>query len=168
MAIISVIRDNYVISLSCFTSYRRNISLYVCYYMNKEELAMNFWGRVEIAQREAGISTFKQVCETAGIHYQSMANKRSLSTLPNLETAVAIARVVSKPVEWLLLGDLDVDVATRADVLKAIDSNDRFYEIAKRLVSASQSQVYALEVLLRMKNDKNNGGGYNSLSCLNL
>lgn len=119
--------------------------------MENDKVAMNFWGRVEIAQLEAGIPTLKQLCENAGILYQSMANKRSLGKLPNLETAVAIARQVGKPVEWLLLGDSEVEIESRKDVLKAIDSNERLYDVARNLVKASQSQLFAVEVLLGMR-----------------
>lgn len=119
--------------------------------MENDKEAMNFWGRVELAQIEANIPTLKQLCENTGILYQSMANKRSLGRLPNLVTAVRIAKQVGKPVEWLLYGDQKVDGESRKAILKAIDGNERFFDMAKAITTASQSQLFAVEVLLRIR-----------------
>ena len=117
--------------------------------MNDDKTAMNFWGRVEIAQKEAGIPTLKQLCESAGVYYNTVTNKRSLGRLPNLESAVEIAKEVGRPVEWLLLGEEKPKYDENITVANAINSDERLQEIAKKLLQADSDELKAIEVILK-------------------
>lgn len=120
--------------------------------MNNDKQAMDFWGRVEIAQKEAGISTLKQLCENAGVYYSTMMNKRSLGKLPSLSSAVVLAKELQRPVEWLLCGEEDVSYLDKDAVLNKLSEDKRLYEIAKKLLSADNDKLVAIEVALRIRN----------------
>lgn len=119
--------------------------------MNEDKTAMDFWGRVEIAQKDAGYSTLKALCNNAGVFYNTITNNRSQSKLPRLDTAVSLAHELKRPVEWLMYGEKWVDYSDRDDVLQNLSSDPRLYEIAKSLLEANANQLIAVEVALGIK-----------------
>lgn len=118
-------------------------------YMDEDKAAMDFWGRVEIAQKEAGIPTLKQLCESANASYNTMTNKRSMGKLPNLSSAVNIAKEVGCSVEWLLLGEQSARYESRESVANAIKADDRLFEIAKKLMVATPTELLLVETALK-------------------
>lgn len=117
--------------------------------INEETIAMNFWGRVELAQKEAGIPTLKMVCEQAGILYQTIANKRSLGKLPNLLTSCKIAEQVGKSVEWLLYGDeADASTVSDEDVYERLGKDPLLMNITRKLTTYDEKKLKALLKLL--------------------
>lgn len=117
--------------------------------MNEETIAMNFWGRVELAQKEAGIPTLKMICEQAGILYQTIANKRSLGKLPNLLTSCKIAEQVGKSVEWLLYGDdADTGDLSDEDVFDRLRKDPLLMNVTRKLTTYDEKKLKALLKLL--------------------
>lgn len=119
--------------------------------MNNERLAMDFWGRVEIAQREIGISSLKQLCKNANIPYQTVANQKSCARLPNLSTAIRLARQLGCPLEWLVMGGNEEPTYTTDNLCRIIGQNERLQAIAEKIVNASQPELFALEVFLDIR-----------------
>ncbi|GEM_PF-1698470 len=117
--------------------------------MKDKDAGMNFWGRIDIAQKAAGIPTLKKLCEDAGLYYNTMMNKRSLGKLPNLESAVDLAKGVGRPVEWLLLGEKEAPYSDEDTICDAIKADERLLDIARRIVSADPSVLSAIELILR-------------------
>lgn len=116
--------------------------------MDKYKTAMNFWGRVEIAQKEAGIPTFKSLCENAGVIYHTIMNNRSQNRIPELESVVSIANELGTSIDWLIFGEKAAKYAGDDQVLNMISCNERLMKIARGLVSANKDQINTISYIL--------------------
>ena len=114
-----------------------------------EGMAMDFWGRVELAQLEAGFETIKDLCKEADVAYQTVINERSKGKLPTLPTAVKISDCVNKPMDWLLYGD-DQNARNEKDrVINSILCNKKLFEMARYLVDMPDEDRKAISTLLK-------------------
>ena len=110
---------------------------------------MDFWGRVELAQLEAGFETIKDLCKEADVAYQTVINERSKGKLPTLPTAVKISDCVNKPMDWLLYGD-DQNARNEKDrVINSILCNKKLFEMARYLVDMPDEDRKAISTLLK-------------------
>ncbi len=113
--------------------------------------AMDFWGRVENAQKAKGW-TLLELCQRAGLNYGTIMNKRSTAKLPNLEAGVAIAKVLERSVEWLLYGDEASEPVIQLETIRDIYNDKKLLHISKELGNASDRQIDAIQVILRIEN----------------
>lgn len=111
--------------------------------MDDEKLAMDFWGRVEQAQQLCGKTSLKDICRKMAVPYQTLANQKTGARLPSLVVAVSLAKELGTTVEWLLYG-VSKDVKTTEDT--------RLSALLKRIEELSQTEIFALEVLLGVNN----------------
>ncbi len=118
-----------------------------------KKLAMDFWGRVELAQREAGISTIKDLCQEAGVVYQTVMNQRSEGTMPNLMTIMRISQHVQKSMDWLLLGDTITQDSSKQKVALAVVNDKKAFEIARYVMSMPEKERDATMVILKKMSD---------------
>lgn len=112
---------------------------------DEQQIAMNFWGRVEQKQKESGNTNLKAICEKIGIPYQTIANQKSSARLPNLLSAVFLAKELETCVEWLLFG-----VSTDLKVEYLMEDR-RMKSILEKLPTLNDSQKFALEVFLGIR-----------------
>ena len=112
---------------------------------DEQQIAMNFWGRVEQKQKECGSTNLKAICEKIGIPYQTIANQKSSARLPNLLSAVFLAKELETCVEWLLFG-----VSTDLKVEYLMEDR-RMKSILEKLPTLNDSQKFALEVFLGIR-----------------
>ena len=118
---------------------------------NDEKLAMNFWGRVEIKQRELH-TNLKEICAKHGLQYYTMLNQKSSAHLPNLSNACILAKELGCSVEWLLYGNGDMKkVESAAMLAQKLYQDKRLFSVAQHLCSSSQEELYALEVMLKIR-----------------
>ena len=120
-----------------------------------ENIAMNFWGRVEIAQKDAGLETIKDLCREADVPYQTVINERSKGKLPTLPTAIKISDCVNKPVDWLLRGDTQSANDEEKKVINTLLSNKKLFEMVKYLVDMSEEDRKATTPLLKKLSNSN-------------
>lgn len=113
--------------------------------------AMDFWGRVENVQKTKGWTLF-ELCQKAGVNYGTIMNKRSTAKLPNLEAGTAIAKVLDKSVEWLMYGDDSSEDVIQFETIRNIYADKKLLPIASRLEMASDRQIDAIKVILRIEN----------------
>lgn len=99
---------------------------------------MNFWGRVEQAQQLCGKNNLKEVCRKIAVPYQTLANQKTGARLPSLVVAVSLAKELGTTVEWLLNG-IEKDSRT---------ADSRLDALMKKIEELSQTEIFALEVLL--------------------
>lgn len=107
--------------------------------MEDEKLAMDFWGRVEQSQQLCGKTSLKDICRKIAVPYQTLANQKTGARLPSLVVAVSLAKELGTTVEWLLYG---VGKDARAS------EDTRLSALMRRIEELSQTEVFALEVLL--------------------
>lgn len=123
---------------------------------DSKKIAMNFWGRVELAQNEAGFDTIKDLCQEAGVVYQTVMNQRSSGTLPNLMTILKISRHVQKSMDWLLLGYDNPTDLSKQKVAQAILNDQKAYDIARYVLSMPEEEKEATMVILKKVSDASN------------
>lgn len=111
---------------------------------NTNELAMNFWGRVDNAQKHMGLS-LQELCSRAKVNYGTVMNKRSLAKLPNLEAAYSISHVLGKSLDWLLTG-LENDTGKGF-----VSMDDSLIPYFRSLSEANARQRDAVALLLGME-----------------
>ena len=111
--------------------------------MEDEKLAMDFWGRVEQSQQLCGKTSLKDICRKIAVPYQTLANQKTGARLPSLVVAVSLAKELGTTVEWLLYG---VEKDARAS------EDTRLSALMKRIEELSQTEIFALEVLLGVNN----------------
>lgn len=70
----------------------------------ENEIARLFWSNVQSSLKGR---TFKSVCSEAGLNYLSIANRKSgkAPSLPRLESAYALAKVLGVSMEYLMTGE---------------------------------------------------------------
>lgn len=110
--------------------------------MEDEKLAMDFWGRVEQSQQLCGKTNLKDIARKIGVPYQTLVNQKTGARLPSLIVAVTIAKELGTTVEWLLYGS-----GKNASSIE----NTRLSALIKRIEELSQTEIFALEVLLKVK-----------------
>ena len=110
--------------------------------MEDEKLAMNFWGRVEQSQQLCGKTNLKDISRKIGVPYQTLVNQKTGARLPSLLVATQIAKELGTTVEWLLYG---------SDKNTSNTENTRLNALIKRIEALSQTEVFALEILLGVK-----------------
>ena len=118
-----------------------------------KKIAMDFWGRVELAQNEAGINTIKDLCQEAGVVYQTVMNQRSAGTLPNLMTIIKLSQYVQKSMDWLLLGENNPNDSPKQQVAQAIVNDKKAFDIARYVLSMQEEERDATMVLLKKISD---------------
>jgi hypothetical protein len=123
---------------------------------DSKKIAMNFWGRVELAQNEAGFDTIKDLCQEAGVVYQTVMNQRSSGTLPNLMTILKISRHVQKSMDWLLMGYDNPTDLSKQKVAQAILNDQKAYDIARYVLSMPEEEKEATMVILKKVSDASN------------
>lgn len=110
--------------------------------MEDEKIAMNFWGRIEQAQKLCGKNSLKDICRKIDVPYQTLANQKTGARLPSLLVAVSLAKELGTSVEWLLYGT--------SKELKEIEDT-RLNSLMRRIEGLSPTEIFALEVLLNVK-----------------
>lgn len=110
--------------------------------MEDEKIAMDFWGRVEQSQQLCGKTNLKEISRKIGVSYQTLVNQKTSARLPSLIVAVHIAKELGTTVEWLLYGLTNNT---------SLPENSRLSALVKRLEELSQTEIFALEVLLNVK-----------------
>ncbi len=120
--------------------------------MMDNKLSMDFWGRVELKQAEAGIGTLKKLCQVSDVNYQTIANQRSQGNLPNLVTAVKLAMSLNCDVTWLLYGSRHIHKQVDKEKIAAdIAGNPDYLDIFYALMStATPAKVNAIKVILNL------------------
>ena len=113
--------------------------------MDDGTIAMDFWGRIELAQKLCGKTSLKDICRKIDIPYQTLANQKTGARLPSLVVAVALAKELGTTVEWLLYG-------TSKETKEIEDT--RLNALMKRIEELSQAEILALEILLDVKPNK--------------
>ncbi len=114
-----------------------------------DAMAMDFWGRVELGQQEAGFDTIKDLCREADVAYQTVINKRSKGKLPNTDTVLKLSRSIQKSVDWLFWGEnLNTD-SEQERVASLITNNKDAFEIAKYLLNMSEEDKKVAKVLIK-------------------
>ena len=119
--------------------------------MTKEQLAMNFWGRVEQAQQLEGKRNLKYVCHLAGVPYQTVINQKSAARLPSLENSQKLASILNCSIDWLLLGNSPPESENEQKIISLLVNDARKKAIATRIASLSQSELFAIEVFLGIR-----------------
>lgn len=121
--------------------------------MTKEQLAMNFWGRFEQAQLAANKLSLKQLCQTINVPYQTIINQKSSARLPSLEFAVKSAQELNSSVEWLFCGDNtpQKNQTNIKELFNSIAHDERKLSICEKVSNLSQSELFAMEVFLRIR-----------------
>lgn len=125
------------------------------YAKDSKNIAMNFWGRVELAQNEAGFDTIKDLCQEAGVVYQTVMNHRSSGTLPNLMSIIKISQHVRKSMDWLLFGDTSLTNPSKKEVAQAIVNDQKTYDIARYVLSMPEEEKDATMVILKKVSSAN-------------
>ena len=117
--------------------------------MNEEQLAMDFWGRLEIVQKNEN-KNLKAICKNVGIPYQTLINQKSAARLPSLSVALLLASELNTSLDWLLLGDR---TATDNDkqLVSVLLTDARKRAIVEKVSSLSQSELFAIEVFLGIR-----------------
>lgn len=117
--------------------------------MNEEQMAMDFWGRLEIAQKNEN-KNLKAVCKNIGIPYQTLINQKSAARLPALSVAMLLASELNSSLDWLLFGDR---TATENDrqLISALLSDARKRAIVEKVSALNQSELFAIEVFLGIR-----------------
>ncbi len=110
--------------------------------------AMDFWGRVELAQKKHGW-TLIELCKRAEINYGTVMNSRSSARLPTLEAAVALSISLGSSVEWLLTGN-NSQLTEKIEDFNALNANPELVAIIKELPKVSKNQINAIKVILRI------------------
>ncbi len=120
--------------------------------MGVNETEMNFWGRVEIALKDAEIPSLKELCRKADVNYSTMMNNRVLGRLPGLEESLRIAASLGKSVEWLMNGSKDIaQIKDPEEILKLLKSDTRLKSIMSALAVSSKEKLFVVEVILGLR-----------------
>ena len=120
--------------------------------MKEEQLAMNFWGRIEQAQTEENKLSLKNLCKSIGAPYQTIINQKSSARLPSLIIAIKLAEELNRPIDWLLFGDKKNNLNVEpAQLFKLIASDARKLAITERVATLSQTELFAIEVFLGIR-----------------
>ena len=117
--------------------------------MNREQLAMDFWGRVEQAQQLENRS-LRAICKEKGISYKTIMNEKSYARLPSLEIASKLAAELRCSLDWLVFGEnrsLDSD----SQIIAGLLSDPRKKAIVERLALSNQSALFSIEYLLGIR-----------------
>ena len=117
--------------------------------MDKDRTAMDFWGRVEIAQKEAGITSFKALCQNAGLLYHSIMNNRSQGRLPEITSIASIAKELGTSIDWLLFGENRPWYAGDEQIIQVVKLDDRLMRIVRDLIKANPDQINAIKYILK-------------------
>lgn len=121
----------------------------IIHFMNRETLAMDFWGRVEELQKKMGI-TLREACEKAGLNYGTAINQKSNATLPNLISGALLARQFDTSVEWLLFGNISLPRSQKAlwSTFAVVAEKEELYNIVKKLPTLTTRKLQAIDTLL--------------------
>lgn len=120
--------------------------------MTEEQLAMNFWGRVEQAQKSEDRNNLKIICKVIGVPYQTIINQKSSARLPSLEVASKLAAELHCSLDWLVFGsDKEVSIETEQQFANQIMSDARKKAIIQRVANLNQSELFAIEVFLGIR-----------------
>jgi len=119
--------------------------------MTKEQLAMNFWGRIEQAQQLEGKGNLKSICHSAGIPYQTVINQKSAARLPSLENAHKLASILDCSMDWLLSGNTTLESDNEKIIVSLLINDARKKAIAIKIANLSQSELFAIEVFLGIR-----------------
>ncbi len=119
-----------------------------------KKIAMDFWGRLENAQQEAGVS-IKDLCQEANVTYQTVMNQRSAGTLPSTMTILKIAHYLDKSMDWLLTGSNSPKDTQEQKLALAIMNDKKALAIAKCAIAMQEEEKDATMVILKkMTNTK--------------
>ena len=109
---------------------------------------MNFWGRVELAQKTHGW-TLSELCKRANLNYGTVMNSRSSARLPNLEASVALSITLGKSVEWLLTGE-NSQLTDQIELFNLLGAKLELLAILEEFPKASKNQINAIKVILQI------------------
>lgn len=117
--------------------------------MNEEQMAMDFWGRLEIVQKTEN-KNLKTICKSIGIPYQTLINQKSAARLPALSVAMLLASELNTSLDWLLFGER---TASKNDIqlISVLLSDARKRAIIEKVSGLSQSELFAIEVFLGIR-----------------
>lgn len=119
--------------------------------MDKNRTAMDFWGRVEIAQKEAGITSFKSLCKNAGLLYNSIMNNRSQGKLPEITSIASMAKELGTSIDWLIFGENRPWYMGDEQIMQVVMADERLMRIVRDLVHANPEQINAIKYILRIE-----------------
>ena len=114
----------------------------------QRDKAMDFWGRVELAQKEHGW-TLIELCKRAELNYGTVMNSRSSARLPTLDAAVGLSITLGDSVEWLLTGK-NSQLTDEIDSFNLLSAKPELLAIIKELPKISKNQINAIKVILRI------------------
>ena len=117
-----------------------------------EELAMDFWGRVEQAQQLENKS-LKAICRATDISYKTLSNQKSYARLPSLAVAAKLAAELHCSLDWLMFGDDRlVFIEDEKQMMRQVLYDPRKKAIVEKLASSNQSALFSVEFLLGIRN----------------
>ena len=120
--------------------------------MTEEQLAMDFWGRTEIAQKAEDKNNLKTVCTSIGVPYQTIINQKSSARLPSLEVASKLADELHCSLDWLMFGsDKRVTIENEQQFIRQIMGDARKRAIIEKVANLNQSELFAIEVFLGIR-----------------
>lgn len=120
--------------------------------MKNEQVAMNFWGRVEQMQSANGKTNLKQLCKSLEIPYQTVNNAKAKATLPNALYIAKIAKALNCSIEWLLFGtDVDISLNSANEIAQQILHDERKKALIDKITKLSEPELHAIEVLLKIR-----------------
>lgn len=120
--------------------------------MNEEQLAMNFWGRIEQAQKLENRNNLSEICKAIKVPYQTIINQKSAARLPSLEVASLFAGELHCSLDWLILGsENNVKLENENQLSRQILSDPRKKAIVEKVANLSQSELFAIEVFLQIR-----------------
>lgn len=93
--------------------------------MKDVKVDRNFWNALDFLKRtKCPDKTWKQICEEAGVNYNSFRGAKSLQCHPLTKTGLAFANYFQVPLDFLLKGNDNSMVNRRKLVSDAIGSID--------------------------------------------
>ena len=118
--------------------------------MNEEQLAMDFWGRIEQAQKSENKNSLKAICKSINVPYQTLINQKSSAKLPSLAVAMLLSSELNTSLDWLLFGDNKSSVSDR-QLIGRLLSDARKRSVIERIANLNQSELFAIEVFLGLR-----------------
>lgn len=118
--------------------------------MNEEQLAMDFWGRVEQAQKLENKNSLKAICKTINVPYQTLINQKSSAKLPSLTVAMFLSSELNTSLDWLIFGDNEGSVSDRL-LIERLLSDARKRSVIERIANLNRSELFAIEVFLGIR-----------------
>lgn len=110
--------------------------------MNEEDLAYQFWKRIDGILSSKGFATLKELSIAIGVDYNTFKNWRSKNTIPKTLDMLHLSQALSTPMELLLLGkdhySVDGKLDTIIDALRIASKDD--LELVRRVLRIPEAE----------------------------